>query len=319
MSQPSFHLIDLIDQFLSAKTAAGLSPKTIRTYRERLARFAAWLGDRPLSRANLRGYLLALQQEQLAPTTVAVYFRDVSILCGWLVEEGVLRKNPARKLVPKLPKLRPAHYTVAHVQRLLQVCSCPGHDRAPAEGAHAPQGSSRASAPYTMCCMPCRDRAIIIALVDTGLRASEFCSLRRDRIDWASGKFVVLGKGRKERAGWFSAGAVLAIQAYLSTRTDDHVALWYGRWGPLTPRGVHHIIKRRAIEAGIRGDVRRCLHAFRATFAWLYLARGGDLGSLADHLGHSTLEMARHYGQLADEELAKKKAAINPLAAILED
>jgi hypothetical protein len=95
----------------------------------------------------------------------------------------------------------------------------------------------------------------------------------------------------------------------LATRSDRDPALWYGRCGPLTPSGVHQIFRRRAIEAGIRADVRRLVHACRATFAKHYIKRGGSLGDLAELLGHSTLTMAAYYAALADDDLAAKKAA----------
>jgi len=212
--------------------------------------------------------------------------RDVSVFCRWLVEEGELTCNPAAKLVPKLPKLRPASYTVEQVHQLLAVCHV-------------------------------RDYALVVTLLDTGLRVSECASLRRDQIDWIGGQFHVVGKGKKERVGWLSPYAQAAIQAYLGTRRDDHVALWYGRRGPLSSRGVYQVIERRAIQAGIRADARRLVHAMRVTFAKYFITRGGDLESLRRLLGHESLTMSAFYAQLADDELAAKKAAIDPLAAVI--
>ena len=277
----------LVAQFLDAKTAKGLSPKTITTYRERLARFSAWLGDRSITRANLRAYLADLQREPLSKATVAAYFRDVKVFCGWLVEEEILTTNPTWKLGPKVPKRLPASYTPAQIARLLDISDA-------------------------------RDRAIMLVLLDTGIRAGELCGMRRNRLNLTTGEFTVIGKGDKERFVALDAYTVRAVKLYLGTRTDDHPALWMGRIGPLTRSGVLQMLYRRTREAGIRQEVRRCTHAFRATFAKLYLQRGGDLGSLADLLGHTTLEMAKHYGQLVHAELAEKKRRVNPLRAVLD-
>ena len=141
--------------------------------------------------------------------------------------------------------------------------------------------------------------------------------MRWDRIDWDTGQFTVVGKGNKERASWLSPAARASVARYLAIRSDRDPALWYGRRAPLTPSGVHQIFRRRAIEAGIRADVRRLVHACRATFAKNYIKRGGSLGDLADLLGHSTLTMAAHYAALADDDLAAKKATIDPLAAVV--
>lgn len=281
-----------VEDFLTAKAGAALSPASLRTYRQRLYLFRAWFvqRERPLDRATLRAYLAYLQRERadgqrLSPTTVASYFRDVTIFLNWLAEEELLDGNPARKLGPKLPKCRPASYSLRHLQRLLAVCDP-------------------------------RDRALIVTLLDTGLRASELVQLERDSIDWATGAFTVIGKGNKERAAWLSDVALTTIRAYLDTRQDAAPALWLGRWGPLTANGVHQAVQRRAQQAGIRSEVRRLLHSFRATFAKHYVMRGGDLESLRELLGHTTIAMAAHYAQLADDELARKKAAVNPLALV---
>ncbi len=286
MSHPQPPVAVCIDLFLSAKVVAGLSPATIRTYRQRLERYAAWLGDRPLSRTTIRQYITQLQQEHLAPHTIAAYVRDIGVLCRWLVEEGMLATDVSAKLTPCVPKRRATHYTVAQLHQLLAVCDA-------------------------------RDRAMVIVLLDTGLRVSELCSMRWDRIEWNTGKFTVIGKGNKERAAWLSATARAVVAAYYAARCDHDPALWYGRRGPLTPSGIHQIFRRRTAEAGIRADVRRLVHACRATFAKHYITRGGSLGDLAELLGHTTLTMAAHYAALADDELAAKKATIDPLAAVV--
>lgn len=279
---------ELVAEFLDAKIAAGLSTATITTYRIRLARFTSWLADRELTRAVVREYLVYLQREQLSKASIWSYLNDLKVLCRWLEEEGLIAANPTRKIGFKQPKRLPASYTPDQVVRMLQVSGA-------------------------------RDRALMLVLIDTGIRVSELCGMRRAAIDLARGEFTVVGKGDKERFVALDPYTVEALRIYLGTRTDEYPAVWIGRAGPLTRSGVLQMIERRARQAGIRGNVRRLVHAFRATFAKLYIQRGGDLGSLADLLGHSTLEMARHYSQLAHDELAAKKRRINPLGGILGD
>lgn len=306
----------LIDQFIAAKIAAGLSPATIRAYRQRLDRFAAWLGEQPLSRTTIRQYILTMQAEQLAPHSIAAYTRDVGVWCRWLVEEQILDTNPAANLTPKVPKRRAAYYTVEQLHKLLGVCRCTGHM---ANTSPVQHNASQAGNVSAFCCTQCRDRAMLIVLLDTGLRAGELTSMRRDRIDWATGHFTVVGKGNRERSAWLSAAARSSVAAYLATRRDSNPALWMGRRTPLGVSGVHQLFRRRCAQAGIRADVRRLVHACRATFAKHYIQRGGSLGDLASLLGHATLTMSAHYAELADDALAAKKAAVNPLAAILTD
>lgn len=278
---------DLVESFLDAKHAAGLSVKTMTTYRQRLGYFLAWSDDRALNRDNLRFYLAHLQrQPRLSKATVAAYFRDVAVFCGWLVSERLLDANPAYKLGPKLPKRRPPHYSEYHVRQLLAVCDA-------------------------------RDRAIVIVLLDTGLRASELVSLNRSAIEWETGAFTVIGKGDKERAGWLSPYAQDVLCDYLDGRHDRNPAVFVGTKGRLTPIGVHKMLHRRAEQVGIRDDVRRLIHSFRVTFAKSFIQEGGDLESLRELLGHADISMSAYYAQLADSELAERKHQVNPLGRMI--
>lgn len=282
MINVTFSTCDLVEQFLDAKIASGLSRRTVGTYRQRLGYFTAWLGDRDVTRPIVRAYLRHLQEQGLTPTSRASYFRDVSVWCNWLVDERIWESSPAYKLAPRVPKTRPASYRPEHIVQLLAVCKT-------------------------------RDRAIIFTLLDTGLRVSELVSLRRRDIDWQTGEFTVMGKGSKQRQGWLDTLTLDLLREMLAERDDGDPALWYGRRGPLTSYGVHEVIERRAKQAGIRADVRRLVHSFRATFAKNYLRAGGDLESLRRLLGHEDIAMSAHYAQLADDELRDRKRQVNPL------
>lgn len=277
----------MLAQFLHAKQAAGRSPRTIQAYAQRVGHFVDWLAGAPITRAALRSYLAELARSK-KPATIAAYMRDVSAYCGWLVEEGILDTNPASGLKPKVPKRRPASYSKKQINALLDGA---GH----------------------------RDRAIIIVLLDTGLRVGELVSMTTENTDTLTGHFTVVGKGDKERSGWMSSYALRALRTYLSHRQDADGALWYGRGRPLTESGVYQAIRERAKAAGIDGEIRRVPHSFRATFAKMYLRRGGDLESLRRLLGHESIAMSAHYAQLADDELGERKAEVNPLAGLLDD
>jgi len=280
-------LADLIALFLDDRIAKGMSPHTVRDYRDKLAYFACWAGDRPLTRATLRAYLADLQQRSLAPRTVHGYFLAVRTLCSWLKHEELLSEDIARELTPRFPKRRAASYSADQIRRLLAVCDV-------------------------------RDRALIIFLLDTGLRRAELLSLRRRDMS-ITGQFTVIGKGDKERSGELSPYALYALWDYLGTRTDSHPCLWYGDQGPLTDHGLYERIKTLCLRANIRGNVRKLIHGFRATFAKNYVRRGGDLESLRHLLGHEDIKMSAHYAELAHDDVHARKRQVNPLAAMIRD
>jgi integrase/recombinase XerD len=294
MSTSTIHVADLIETYLQAKDDANKSDRTIQTYRQRLVRFAGWLGDRPLdgskaSRIVCKAYLTSLQDDpHLSEVSIAGYMRDVITFLNWCVAEEYLDRNPARGLTPSVGDYFPASYNADHLRAMLNVCDV-------------------------------RDRAIILFLCDTGLRAKELLSLTRRSVNMQTGHFTVIGKRRKQRSNKLKRVTLLALRAYLDSRTDTDPALWYGRSGPLHYGGLYRMLHRRAVQAGIRDDVRRLVHSMRATFAKHLRKRGADLGTIAQLLGQSTLEMAHHYSKLVDDELMELKERYDPLGEVLPD
>ena len=92
----------------------------------------------------------------------------------------------------------------------------------------------------------------------------------------------------------------------------------FGTGAALTTNGVAQMLKRRAKRAGVTGPVNS--HAFRHGFARHYLLDGGDLGTLADLLGHSSVEVTKSfYGLFTFEELREKHRRHSPVRGLLED
>lgn len=281
---------ELITQFIEERAAQGRSHYTIKSYRIHLTHFLDYTqqnSQQSISRRLIVGYVAHCRQTK-TQNTASNYVATVSVFLNWLVDIGELDSNPAHKLKPKRTVRRMPSYTKPQIDALLR-------------GANL------------------RDKAIILALLDTGLRASELCSLRRDDVDFISGYFRVVGKGDRERANWFSVFTLRILRDYLAERTDSQPALFISHRGrPLNARQLYTVIQRRAEAAGIKDNITRILHSFRATFARNYLRRG-DAITLAALLGHSTLAMTKRYAELNDDELREKKRLINPLAVFVED
>jgi integrase/recombinase XerD len=163
-----------------------------------------------------------------------------------------------------------------------------------------------------------RDRALILFLLDTGVRASELCDLTVADVDLATGTARVRGKGhlnagagklRLVRLGKRTRHALwlyLADRAVLATADAPVFATRAGEtWNRIHLRTHLH-------RLGLRADVARCYpHRFRHTFALNYLRNGGDIYTLQQQLGHSSLEMVRRYLALAqaDAEAAHRRAS----------
>jgi integrase/recombinase XerD len=129
-----------------------------------------------------------------------------------------------------------------------------------------------------------RDRAIVLTLLDTGLRATELCSLKIEDIDPKTGRVQVKhglaggAKGKKGRVAFLGKTARRAVWRYLAEREDGEdpgAPLFLGKFErPMNKDVLRRLIKR----LGERAGVSNCHpHRFRHTFAITYLRSGGDL------------------------------------------
>ena len=79
---------------------------------------------------------------------------------------------------------------------------------------------------------------------------------------------------------------------------------------PLTENSMKLMFTRLAKESGVN---RLHAHLCRHTFATRYLINGGDVFTLQQILGHSTLEMVKHYVNLASSHVAVQHQKFSPL------
>jgi site-specific recombinase XerD len=270
--------------FLAAKAAEGVSPRTIEWYRMITTRLVRALGAERavdgLDPAELRAWLVELRTT-LAPVSVAGYVRALRVLGNWLAAEGLGSAAALRGLRrPRVPHkvIEPVADDV--LRRLLAICSV-------------------------------RDRAIVLLMIDTGLRVSEVASLRLGDLR-PDGTLKVQGKGSKERIVPVGSTARTAMVRYLGQRgpgrPDD--ALWLGRKGEISARGLQHMVRRLKARVGVTG--RLSPHSLRHTFARSYLVNGGDVFSLQRILGHTSLDMVKRYVALADVDLVTRHAEASP-------
>ena len=163
-----------------------------------------------------------------------------------------------------------------------------------------------------------RDQAIVLTLLDSGLRATELCSLTVNDVDLKTGKVSirhgVIGgaKGGKGRTVYLGKVARKAVWRYLAGREDGddpRAPLFISRADrPFNKDSLRVLINR----LGARAEVKKTYpHKFRHTFAITYLRSGGDVFTLQSLLGHGSLDMVRHYAQIAevDVEQAHRKAS----------
>jgi len=293
-------LSEAIDALLIATRANGRSARTVKAYQEKLGHLLDLLGDVEVERIttdDLRRYVARMHDTGLSPYMILTRTRAMKRLFAWLEEEGRIEDNPARRIkVPRPKEKRPKALAFEDFLALLATTRKGG-------------------------LADLRDRAIMMMLYDTGCRAGGLCGLRVQDVDLENGLAWVTEKGGKGRYVMFTERTAEALAAWLEVRPaaeTDHVFVGLKKPDPLTPSGLWQILRRRAREAGVKGPCNP--HAFRHGFAKAYLMGGGDLGTLADLMGHSSVEVTKdYYGVFSIEELQKKHDRHSPITRLPQD
>lgn len=149
-----------------------------------------------------------------------------------------------------------------------------------------------------------RDRALVLTLLDTGLRASELCALTIADYDQDRGKLHVRhGKGDKQRLVYLGGSSKKALWRYLMTRKNPkpNDALFENRAGkPFDRSSLARMMKRIGKEAGVK---KANPHVYRHTFAINALRNGMSLKTLMEILGHTSSEVTSLYLKLSEIDL----------------
>jgi integrase/recombinase XerC len=162
-----------------------------------------------------------------------------------------------------------------------------------------------------------RDAAVLALLYGAGLRISEALSIRRaDAPIGAVEAITIIGKGGKSRSAPVIAPVRAAVEVYLALwpyRLEAEGPLFVGaKGGPLSPRIVQLAMARMRGALGLPESATP--HALRHSFATHLLARGGDLRTIQDLLGHASLSTTQVYTGVDSARLLAAYRSAHPRA-----
>lgn len=285
--------------FLLSCRVDELSPHTIADYSQKIGAFVQHCtqlnaGAPPLQPSqvtvtHIRLFLLSLQQ-RCSPHSVKDYHGCIKRFFNWMVDEGVLERNPMASLrPPRVPQKLIQPFKPNHIQDMLLLCS---------ENTF----------------LGARNRAIILMLLDTGLRLSELANIQLKDIDLDRETIKVMGKGAKERVVGIGKKTQKALLRYLLMRKDNYPCLWLTEERKLLHwEGIQIMIRRLGKRAGI-SNVRCSPHTFRHSFGTQALRNGATIKEVQDLLGHSTVTMTlRYVATLNSEDAAISHRRFSPV------
>ena len=160
-----------------------------------------------------------------------------------------------------------------------------------------------------------RDLAIVEMMYSSGLRVSETVNINVSDFEEGMSFLRVLGKGSKTRLVPIGRFAISAINNWLSERdkiVSNTDALFLNSKGTrLTVRSVQLRLKKMALKQGLPPIHP---HMLRHSFATHMLESSGDLRTIQELLGHSSLSTTQIYTKLDYQHLAKIYDQAHPRA-----
>jgi len=151
-----------------------------------------------------------------------------------------------------------------------------------------------------------RDMAIVEVMYSSGLRVSETVNINISDFEEGMDFLRVLGKGSKTRLVPMGRFAVSAIKNWLTERNkidNDSDALFLSLRGTrLSVRSVQLRLKKMAAKQGLPPIHP---HMLRHSFATHMLESSGDLRTIQELLGHSSLSTTQIYTKLDYQHLVK--------------
>jgi integrase/recombinase XerC len=161
-----------------------------------------------------------------------------------------------------------------------------------------------------------RDAAVLGLLYGSGLRISEALGLKRKDFAGGADVLTVIGKGNKTRMVPMLPQVAKLIADYVAICPSNLPAdgpLFVGARGrALSPRVVQLTMARLRGALGLPDSATP--HALRHSFATHLLARGGDLRSIQELLGHASLSTTQIYTAVDSERLLEVYASAHPRA-----
>lgn len=291
-------LDDHIATYLSAIEVEGKTINTQASYASSIAHFrtiGVRLGMPERAEEYSVAHVYAFLQELRRCGASASYqhrrHREVKACFSWFKRMGIVPDNVFAKVpLVKRPSLVKWPFNLIEVQMLLD-----DQDRESYTGS--------------------RNYALLLFLLDSGVRAGECAAIRLDEIDWERRRaFIRHGKGEKQRWVGFGPRTETAMLEYVGRfRGDEDGGLFQTAAG-LDMAGPH-TLDVLLCRLGLRAGVTKVHpHRFRHTFATWAIESGAREIDVQMLLGHSDLTMTQRYARTyTSEQAVRAHSSLSPV------
>lgn len=258
-------------EYISLK---GLSLSTEENYEDAVQSFIKLMGDMSLETMTPHDVVAwkRKMEQSNKPGTIRCRMSKLKNILIFTNEQGISSFNTNQITLPKLPPNLPKFLYDYEIELLFN------------------------TAPTI------RDKAMVLLLFTSGVRAGELSALDRGDID-GDRISIRKGKGNTSRCVMMSARTRMYVEEYLSTRIDNSPILFLSyRNGRYKTNSISGKLKKWAKDAGIKKDV--SAHVMRHSCATHMVLNGIDTSYVQKQLGHAYISTTQIYIHLSDAALA---------------
>jgi len=243
-----------------------LGSSTIDLYKERIEMFYRWLAEREPSARLAKVFLAELRRKRYSGNTIRGYYTALKPYLSFIGIEI--------ELALKREETLPAYHTRDDIQRILDVINSRNDNWRKLKD---------------------RDRLIIRALTDTGVRRAELLAIKASNIKGGY-LFVRKGKGNKDRVIRLTRNLRGEMDTYIHTHNLAPADLLF----PMTPQCLDSLVKGYALKAGL-DDVTP--HKLRHYFATRLIEKHAELKKVQQLMGHGSIETTAIYLDVLPQHL----------------
>lgn len=317
-----------IDEYMIFCRSNQLREKTLTSYEQTLRLFERWSIEAmkiddvgKITEAVIRRYINELQERgkytfyaddstmttnypdrrrdfrnPVSICTINNYIRNLRAFFNWLERDYIIKKNPMKK-VKQLKANRKAKEYIGDEDFKKLV----SHFDKSYFSEH-------------------RDYAMIMLMIDSGMRLGECTCLLVDDIDLARKQIFLraeITKGRKDRVVYFSSRTEAILRRWLQYK-DRYLESDY--IFPVKSSGIN--VGVEVFETNFKSYLRRAglnekitPHCLRNNFAKRCLMNGMDIYTLSRLLGHSSVTVTEQaYLDLTDDDIGKRYQHFSPVS-----
>lgn len=284
---------DAIAEFIDWKELANVSPHTVRKYQGNLHQMADALPTTQVEKITyhqLKDYLCSLE---VSAKTRRDKIGAIKRFFEYCVRASHIDKDPASLLpIPKYKRKPPDFLRTEFLQKLLDAAAKPKLERAQDRW-------------YAV-----RNVAVLTFIIETGVRASEACALRRDDVHLSAGYATIRsGKGDRYRHVTFSEHTTHAVRAHWRLQVGQVYAFECMDGKKLSYSGLYDLVCRISKRAGKRITP----HQLRHSYASISVLKGVHITHIAAQLGHESIQTSMIYCHVELTDRINTTRANSPL------